>query len=178
MTYELDDGLELDLDRHEVRRGRTLIALQPKAFDLLAHLVQHRDRVVEKTELQVVLWPGETVTESSLTFCINLVRRALGDSGRAQRSLRTVRGTGYRFVGRCIPRASRRTRPRILAREWTTPFVGRTTERAALRACLDGARCCPTSHRRPRWSPSRHGPGSSSRSPCSSGMRPPTRRCS
>ena len=35
----------LDIARRELRRGSDLITLEPKAFDLLAFLVQNRDRV-------------------------------------------------------------------------------------------------------------------------------------
>jgi len=36
----------LDIKRRELRRGTELIDLEPKVFDLLAFLVEHRDRVV------------------------------------------------------------------------------------------------------------------------------------
>jgi DNA-binding winged helix-turn-helix (wHTH) protein len=41
----------LDIQRRELRRGVELVGLEPKAFDLLAFLVQHRDRVVSKDDL-------------------------------------------------------------------------------------------------------------------------------
>ena len=34
----------LDIARRELHRGADIIDLEPKAFDLLAFLVQHRDR--------------------------------------------------------------------------------------------------------------------------------------
>ena len=37
--------------RRELRRGDELIELEPKVFDLLAFLVQHRDHVVSKDDL-------------------------------------------------------------------------------------------------------------------------------
>ena len=39
------------------------------------------------------------VSESALTTRINAARTALGDDGKAQRLLRTLRGRGVRFVG-------------------------------------------------------------------------------
>jgi DNA-binding winged helix-turn-helix (wHTH) protein len=41
----------LDIARRELRRGADIIDLEPKAFDLLAFLVLHRDRVVTKDDL-------------------------------------------------------------------------------------------------------------------------------
>ena len=88
----------LDITRRELRRGRELIALEPKAFDLLAFLVQHRDRVVSKGDLLEAIWGGRIVSDSALTTRINAVRRALGDDGAAQRLIRTFIRKGIRFV--------------------------------------------------------------------------------
>jgi TolB-like protein len=89
----------LDIARRELRRGTELIDLEPKAFDLLAFLVQHRDRVVSKDDLLQGVWGGRIVSESALTTRINAVRRALGDDGTAQRLVRTFTRKGIRFVG-------------------------------------------------------------------------------
>ena len=89
----------LDLARRELRRGATLIDLEPRAFDLLAFLVQQRDRVVSKDDLLEAVWCGRIVSESALTTRINAVRRALGDDGTAQRLVRTFTRKGIRFVG-------------------------------------------------------------------------------
>src|SRR5262245_7917919 len=37
---------ELDLDQYELRRDGERIAVEPQVFDVLAHLVEHRTRVV------------------------------------------------------------------------------------------------------------------------------------
>ena len=89
----------LDIKRRELRRGDELMELEPKAFDLLAFLVQHRDRVVSKDDLLQEVWGGRIVSESALTTRINAVRRALGDDGTAQRLVRTFTRKGIRFVG-------------------------------------------------------------------------------
>jgi TolB-like protein len=89
----------LDLARRELRRAGELVAIEPRAFDLLAFLVQHRDRVVGKDDLLQGVWGGRIVSDSALTTRINAVRRALGDDGASQRLIRTVTGKGVRFVG-------------------------------------------------------------------------------
>src|SRR5262249_48493660 len=76
-----------------------LVAIEPQVFDLLAFLVSNRDRVVSKDDLFAAIWDGRTVSESALTTRINAVRTILGDSGEAQRLIRTLRGHGFRFVG-------------------------------------------------------------------------------
>src|SRR5882757_5483570 len=102
----LEDGVvltfgdhRLDIQRRELRRGVELVGLEPKAFDLLAFLVQHRDRVVSKDDLLQAVWGGRIVSESALTTRINAVRRALGDDGATQRLIRTFTRKGVRFVG-------------------------------------------------------------------------------
>jgi DNA-binding winged helix-turn-helix (wHTH) protein/tetratricopeptide (TPR) repeat protein len=93
------DGYVLDLDQRELRRGGAIIALEPRAFDLLAYLVHHRTRVVGKDELFDAVWEGRIVSDAALTTRINAVRRAIGDNGTAQRLIRTLRRKGLRFIG-------------------------------------------------------------------------------
>jgi TolB-like protein len=89
----------LDVDRRELRRRGELIALEPQVFDLLVYLVQNRDRVVSKDELLQAVWGGRIVSESTMTSRINAARQAVGDSGEAQRLIRTKPRKGIRFVG-------------------------------------------------------------------------------
>jgi len=95
----LDGVVELDESLFEVRRDGAAVPLEPQAFDVLVHLVRHRDRVVPKEELMDEVWGGRFVSETAVTSRIKQVRRALGDDGRAQRLLRTLHGRGYRFTG-------------------------------------------------------------------------------
>jgi DNA-binding winged helix-turn-helix (wHTH) protein len=89
----------LDVDRRELRRGGELIALEPQVFDLLVYLVRNHDRVVSKDDLLEAVWGGRIVSESTLTSRITAVRKAVGDSGKAQLLIRTAPRKGIRFVG-------------------------------------------------------------------------------
>ena len=60
MQFRFSDQL-LDTDRRELRRGGALLALEPQVFDLLAYLVQNRDRVVSKDDLFQSVWGGRIV---------------------------------------------------------------------------------------------------------------------
>ena len=88
----------LDLQRFELRRSGEVIPLRRKAFDLLAHLLTHCDRVVSRQELLDALWPDQIVSDGVLDSCLATARRALGDSGRTQRVIKTQHGRGYRFI--------------------------------------------------------------------------------
>ena len=88
----------LDIRRRELRRDGELLDLEPQVFDLLAYLVQHRDRVVGRDDLLQAVWGGRVVSDSALTTRINAARRALGDNGEMQRLIRTLSRKGIRFV--------------------------------------------------------------------------------
>lgn len=92
------DDLELDTELFELRRGGKRVPMEPQAFDVLAYLVSHRERVVPKDELMDAIWGGRFVTETAVTSRIKQVRKALGDDGQAQRLIRTMHGRGYRFL--------------------------------------------------------------------------------
>ncbi|WP_144185465.1 winged helix-turn-helix domain-containing tetratricopeptide repeat protein [Elioraea rosea] len=89
---------ELDLDRQELRRSGEPVHVEPQVFDLLAHLVRNRDRVVSKDELIDTIWGGRAISEAALSSRINAARRAVGDSGEEQALIRTVHKRGFRFV--------------------------------------------------------------------------------
>ncbi len=91
-TFELDERL------YQLRREGELVKLEPKVFDVLRHLVRHRDRVVSKDELLETLWPGEFVSESVLPRCVAAARKALGDTRHDSAFIATVHGRGYRFL--------------------------------------------------------------------------------
>ena len=90
----------LDADRRELTCGSELIATGPKVFDLLLFLVENREQVVTRDDLLSAVWGGRIVSESTLTSHINAVRKAIGDTGKEQRLIRTVSRRGLRFVGK------------------------------------------------------------------------------
>ena len=97
MRYLFGD-CTLDIERRELRRGSELLPLEPQVFDLLVHLIQHRDRVVSKNELVAKIWQGRIVSESAYFNRINAARCAIGDSGDQQRLIKTLPRKGLRFV--------------------------------------------------------------------------------
>lgn len=91
--YELD-GLALTL-----RKQGAPVAIEPKVFELLERLIRHRRFVVRREVLLREIWAGVAVSEASLCRLVKEARRLIGDSGSEQRLIRTVRGSGYQFVG-------------------------------------------------------------------------------
>ena len=97
MTYLFED-YSLDTGRRELRRGTDLISVEPQVFDLLLFLIRNRSRVVSRDDLIAEVWDGRIVSESALYSRITTARQAIGDSGEAQRLIRTVARKGLRFV--------------------------------------------------------------------------------
>jgi TolB-like protein len=98
MIYCIQD-YTLDVERHELRRGASQVAVEPQVFDLLLYLIRNRERVVSKDELITAVWGGRVVSDSALSSRITAVRHAVGDSGEQQRLIRTIARKGFRFVG-------------------------------------------------------------------------------
>src|SRR4029453_18212007 len=67
-------------------------------FDVLCYLIVHRNRVIAQQELLEHLWPDQFVGDATLKSCIKEARRAVGDTGQAQRCIQTLHSRGYRFV--------------------------------------------------------------------------------
>jgi TolB-like protein len=98
LLYVFED-FTLDMDRRELRRDGALTAIEPQVFDLLAHLICNRERVISKDDLLAAVWKGRIVSEATLDSRINAARRAIRDSGQEQRLIKTVPRKGVRFVG-------------------------------------------------------------------------------
>ena len=91
-------AFELDRPKAELRQSGKPVPIEPQVFELLAFLVEHRDRLVSRTEIFETVWKGRVVSDSALASRIKSARRSLGDDGRGQRFIKTVHGKGLRFV--------------------------------------------------------------------------------
>ena len=101
--------------RQLLHRGRGEIRLSPKAFDLLAALIEQRPRVIDKADLHRRIWPDTHVVDANLNVLIAEIRRALEDSPREAKYIRTVHAVGYAFCSEAVEQpdrpASRTTAP-------------------------------------------------------------------
>jgi TolB-like protein/cytochrome c-type biogenesis protein CcmH/NrfG len=98
VKFSFDNHI-LDTDLRELRRDRELVAMQPQVFDLLVHLLKHRNQVVSRDNLIELVWGGRSISDSTLDSRINAARNAIGDNGKEQRLIRTISRKGVRFVG-------------------------------------------------------------------------------
>ncbi len=90
--------IELDIDRHTVKRAGKSVELTPKEFDLLVFLILGRGRVVSRDHILNKVWnfdyTGDTRT---VDVHINWLRKKLEDNPGQPRFIVTVRGSGYKF---------------------------------------------------------------------------------
>jgi DNA-binding winged helix-turn-helix (wHTH) protein len=100
------DDVTFDAESRRLWVGDEEAHLSPKAFDLLALLIERRPRAVSKTEIHEHLWPGTHVSESSLPSLISEIRDAIGDQAREKRFIRTLHARGYAFEGPAAPTRS------------------------------------------------------------------------
>jgi len=126
---------ELSEERYELRRRGRAAKLEPRVFDVLLHLLRHRERVVSKEELLEAFWPGVAVSDTVLPRCITAARRAVGDDRSRGRVIQTVHGRGYRFVA--TAEASAAVAPPAPASG--PAFVGREDALHSLQEGLDRA---------------------------------------
>jgi DNA-binding winged helix-turn-helix (wHTH) protein len=101
----------LDSATRQLWRHGDEIHLPRKAFDLLSTLLARRPQVLEKDELNAVLWPDSHVDAAGLNVLISDVRRALGDEPKRPQFIRTVHGVGYAFCGEAVRDAADDGRP-------------------------------------------------------------------
>ena len=98
MVYSFS-SFELDVSKHELRMQGKPVSVEPKVFQLIAFLIEHRDRVVTKDELMSSIWRGRIIADTTLSTAVKSARRVLGDDGEARRLIKTIWGRGFRFVG-------------------------------------------------------------------------------
>ena len=97
MKYQVGQ-FTIDTARFRIGAGETVIPVEPKVFDLLVHLIRHRDRVLTREELFKNVWDGREVSDATLSNHVKSARKVLGDNGDLQQTIQTVRGRGYQFV--------------------------------------------------------------------------------
>jgi DNA-binding winged helix-turn-helix (wHTH) protein len=141
--HEFGD-FELDNTLYELRRDQQTLEIGPRVFDVLAYLIEHRNRLVSKDELIQHVWGATAMSSSSVPTCIAAVRKVLGDDPAAPQYIETLRGRGYRFVAELLPPKDSSESDQKATRASASPgdfrrsiFVERDNELAALYAAFE-----------------------------------------
>lgn len=91
-------SFQLDVANQQLRKDGQVLALRPKPFAMLQHLVTHHGRLVSKAELLRTAWPDVVVGEGVLKSYIRDLRLVLGDRAAKPQFIETVERRGYRFI--------------------------------------------------------------------------------
>ena len=94
-------AIEIDVDRHEVRRHGEPVHLTPKEFELLAHLFRNANRVCSRESILDAVWGyGYDGDGRTVDVHMHWLRQKLEDDPAHPVHLVTVRRYGYRFIPR------------------------------------------------------------------------------
>lgn len=93
-TFELGDGIAIDVSRREARTASGPVALATKEFDLIAHLARHQGIALTRQQLLDSVWGADWIGDDrTVDVHVRQLRKKLGD----ELPLATVWGVGYRL---------------------------------------------------------------------------------
>lgn len=92
------NGMRIDIDRREVRKGERAIELPARLFDLLVYMVRNSGMVLTRDRLLQHVW-GYDYTGDTRTVDVHVrwLREKIEDDPANPTLIQTVRGVGYRF---------------------------------------------------------------------------------
>ena len=97
VIYEFGQ-FRLDREAHLLVSGEKIVALEPKAVEVLLILVEKRGELVARQDLMSAVWPDTFVEESNLSSNISILRKQLGVTPDGGDYIQTIPKRGYRFV--------------------------------------------------------------------------------
>jgi DNA-binding response OmpR family regulator len=96
----VSDGLRLETETRRVELDGNDVELTTMEFELLRGLMESRGRVLSRDRLiERLRGIDSNVFDRSIDMLISRLREKLGDDPRQPRFIRTVRMSGYQFVG-------------------------------------------------------------------------------
>jgi len=90
-------GIEVDLDRHLVKRDGNEVPMTAREFALLAYFLRNPERVVTRETLLRAVWKTDYLSQRTIDNFIGRLRNKLEPDPDRPRHFLTVRGVGYRF---------------------------------------------------------------------------------
>lgn len=119
-SYRFSDFV-LNTSLRKLSRRKKPVDIGGRAFDLLALLVQHRDRILSRDEVMTAVWGDTIVGDNNLNVQLGNLRRLLGAG-----AIITVAGRGLRFglnVREDTPAAHLPEQPSVAILPFTTMGV-------------------------------------------------------
>lgn len=91
-------SFQLDTKKRELLSSDRIIHIQPRVYQLLLLLIENRDKALEKEVIQEAIWPGQILSETSLSRLVMKARKALNDKSDNSEYIKTLHGFGFQFV--------------------------------------------------------------------------------
>ncbi len=97
-------NLEMDMERHSLRKAGAIVHLTPTEFDLLALLMRNRGMPVTHAKLLRTIWGPEYGTELDyLRSYVRTLRKKIEDDPASPKYVLTEPWVGYRFADSSEP---------------------------------------------------------------------------
>lgn len=130
---------ELQPSERRLLEADAPVVIGPRAFDLLAALVEHAGHLVTKQELLERVWSQVIVEEAALQMQVSSLRKILGRD-----AIVTVTGRGYRFALNTVcvgaEPASPTMAPKHNLPQPLTSFIGREPQVSELKGLIGRTR--------------------------------------
>lgn len=89
---------QLDAGARSLRRGKAVVSLNSRAFDVLLYFVQNPGKILTREEVLKTVWAEAFVDENTVVQSISALRRALHEKPGDNSYIVTLPGRGYQFV--------------------------------------------------------------------------------
>jgi len=116
------DGCEVRPDKRQVLVRGAPVKLGARALDILLLLIEHRERVISRSEVFERVWPRSVVVEGNLQVHIFALRKLLG-----AHTITTIPGRGYRFTAELEADAGPQVARAVQLAAAEGPFSGKST---------------------------------------------------
>src|SRR5207244_3696284 len=91
-------SITMDLRKHEVLKGKTVVELTDKEFQILALLMKRASEVITRDDFLQTIWGEDVyVTPRTIDIHIAALRRKIEDDPEHPSLLISVRNAGYKF---------------------------------------------------------------------------------
>ena len=92
------NGVTVHLDRYETELNGQILEFTPKEFELLVYLMKNKNRALSRDQLLQSVWNYDFNGDTRIVDVhISHLRDKLEDDSRKPKSIKTIRGIGYKF---------------------------------------------------------------------------------
>ena len=92
-------NLEIDYNKHELRRNGELVELHPRELLLLMYLAERRNQVISLDQLYREVWGADPLGDTlTVSVHISRIRKKIETNPKEPQLIKTVKGRGYMLV--------------------------------------------------------------------------------